>query len=155
LIASNGSVVPLFINQIKDNEPITITNPNMARFMMGINEAIDLVELALEKGHHGDILIKAGKLCKIGDLAKAVCNYLQSDENYPIKIIGARPGEKLYENLLTTEEAQFAKFADGYFCIPLSKEFNSTPYNFEKVEYMSISEIIEMIKTANLMEGVN
>ena len=149
LIASNGSVVPLFINQIKNNQPITITDPNMTRFMMSINDATNLVELALVNGHHGDILIKAGKPCKIGDLAKAVCVFSNTIEDYPIKIIGARPGEKIYESLLAPEEEHAAKIIDEYICIPYLKEEGSKPCNFEASNYMEISEIIEMIKTCD------
>ena len=148
LIASNGSVVPLFIKQIKDGLPITITDPDMSRFMMTIKDAIDLVEFALCKGQHGDILIKSGKLCRIGDLGEAVYNFLQVKDKHLVKIIGSRPGEKRDEFLLSEMEMNKAEMVEKHIRIPLEqeKEKEDSFVIPEKVEYAKIVDIVSMLE---------
>ena len=101
VMCSRGSVIPLFVNQIKNGQPITITNPYMTRFMMNLDEAVDLVMFAFEHGEPGDLFIQKADASTIGDLAQAVQQLFGKTD---IKIIGTRHGEKLYETLMTKEE---------------------------------------------------
>ena len=119
VMASRGSVIPLFINQIKTNVPLTITNPDMTRFLMSLDEAVELVLFAFENGHAGDIMVQKSPASTVGDLAQAVKELFHS--NLPIKIIGTRHGEKLYETLLTKEEYLVAKDMGGFYCVPADK----------------------------------
>lgn len=117
--ASRGSVIPLFIEQIKQGNPLTITNPNMTRFLMSLDEAVDLVEYAFEFGQPGDIFVKKSPACTILDLAKALLDIFQADNK--IKIIGTRHGEKLHETLMTKEEYYVAEDMGEFFRIPVDK----------------------------------
>lgn len=144
LIASNGSVVPLFINQIKENKPLTITDPNMTRFMMSISEAMDLVEEALINGKNGEIYIKYTKPLKIGDLATAVCHLMKVD-NYPIQIIGSRVGERQYEALLTEEESHYAKYIDNYIIITSNSNNLNIDYSSNNIECLDLNEILSLL----------
>jgi len=112
VMCSRGSVIPLFVEQIKSNSPITITNPNMTRFLMNLDEAVDLVQFALEHGNPGDLFIQKADASTIGDLAKAVQN-LFGDTG--INIIGTRHGEKLYETLMTREERLRSEDMGNYY----------------------------------------
>lgn len=117
LVASRGSAVPLFIEQVQNGMPITITDPEMTRFMMTVREATDLVEQAFMIGENGDLLVKRSKACTTGDLAKAVCRYLNLPADYQTEIIGIRPGEKMHEALLTEEEAYLARMKGDYMVV--------------------------------------
>ncbi|NLL00475.1 MAG: polysaccharide biosynthesis protein [Clostridiales bacterium] len=117
--ASRGSVIPLFIEQIKQGKPITITNPNMTRFLMSLEEAVGLVEYAFEYGRAGDIMIQKSPACTIIDLAKAILEIFHADNS--IKIIGTRHGEKLYETLMTKEEYYVAEDRGDFYRIPADK----------------------------------
>ncbi len=119
VMASRGSVIPLFISQIKSNRPLTITNPDMTRFLMSLDEAVELVLFAFENGHAGDIMVQKSPASTVGDLAQAIKELFHSD--LPIKIIGTRHGEKLYETLLTKEEYLVAKDMGGFYCVPADK----------------------------------
>lgn len=112
VMCSRGSVIPLFIEQIKAGNPITITNPNMTRFLMNLDEAVDLVQFAFEHADPGDLFIQKADACTIGVLAQAV-QELFGDTG--TKIIGTRHGEKLYETLMTVEETQRAEDMGQYF----------------------------------------
>ena len=113
VMCSRGSVIPLWIDQIKNGNPITITEPSMTRFIMSLEEAVDLVLFAFEHGENGDLLIQKAPACTIGTQAQAVCE-LFGGRKEDIKVIGIRHGEKMYETLLTNEEC--AKTIDmGYF----------------------------------------
>jgi len=103
VMVSRGSVIPLFIKQIKNDEPITITDPNMTRFMMSLDDAVDLVMFAFENGKKGDIFVQKAPAATIELLANTLVKMMDKP-NHPIKIIGTRHGEKLYETLLTREE---------------------------------------------------
>ena len=116
VLASRGSVVPLFIEQIQQGKPLTITNPNMTRFMMTLEDSIDLVLFAMAKGQPGDIYVQKAPSCTIGDLACAIKFLLKADN--PIEIIGTRHGEKIYETLLTREEYAKAQDLGNYFRVP-------------------------------------
>ena len=113
---SRGSVIPHFIKQIQDGLPITVTDPNMTRFMMTIEDAVDLVMYAFQHGKPGDLFVQKAPACTIGVLAEAVKKILQADN--PINIIGTRHGEKLYETLLTREEMTVAEDLGGYYRVP-------------------------------------
>jgi UDP-glucose 4-epimerase len=127
VLASRGSVVPLFIEQIQQNKPITVTNPHMTRFLMTLEDAVELVLFALEQGQSGDTYVQKAPSCYISDLAEAVKVLLKADNE--IKVIGTRHGEKLYETLLTKEE--FAKTEDlgNYYRVPAdNRDLNYAQY---------------------------
>lgn len=156
LVASRGSAVPLFFEQVEHGMPITITEPDMTRFMMTAKEAVELVEKAFTTGENGDLLVKKSKACTTGDLAKAVCRYLDLPEDYPISAIGIRPGEKMHESLLTEEEADIAFEKGDYFVVGRNRSRPSTQndapreipdiYTSDKAERMTEDEILALIE---------
>jgi UDP-N-acetylglucosamine 4,6-dehydratase len=117
VMASRGSVIPLFIEQIRTGQPITITDPNMTRFMMTLADAVDLVLYAFEHGNNGDIFVQKAPAATVEVLAQALTQLLNKPE-HPINIIGTRHGEKLYEALLSREEMACAEDMGAYFRIP-------------------------------------
>ena len=119
VLCSRGSVVPLWIDQIKNGNPITLTEPKMTRFIMSLEEAVDLVLFAFEHGEGGDIFVKKAPACTIEDLALAVKKIFQADNE--IKIIGIRHGEKMYETLLTNEESFHAEDMGDFFRVPCDR----------------------------------
>jgi len=119
VLCSRGSVVPLWIEQIKVGHPITITEPSMTRFIMSLDEAVDLVLFAFEKGDSGDILVQKAPACTIGVLAQAVKELFHSKDD--IKIIGIRHGEKMSETLLTNEECAQAIDMGNFYRVPCDK----------------------------------
>ena len=119
VMCSRGSVIPLWIDQIKAGNPITITEPSMTRFIMSLDEAVDLVLFAFENGISGDILVQKAPACTIETLAKAVTGLLAPD--HEIKIIGIRHGEKMYETLLTNEECANAIDLGNFYRVPSDK----------------------------------
>lgn len=116
VMASRGSVIPLFVEQIKSNKPITITDPNMSRFMMTIDNALDLVLYAFEHGKPGDMFVQKAPAATLETLAKVLKKLYKA--NNAIQIIGTRHGEKLYETLLTREDRARAQDLGGYFRVP-------------------------------------
>ena len=116
VMASRGSVIPLFIDQIKKNRPLTITDPEMTRFMMTLEDAVDLVLYAFEHGNNGDLFIQKAPAATIEVLAKALIELYKSDST--IRIIGTRHGEKLYETLVNREDMVKAEDMGGYYRIP-------------------------------------
>jgi UDP-N-acetylglucosamine 4,6-dehydratase len=116
VMASRGSVIPLFVEQIKNGQPLTVTNPNMTRFLMSLEEAVELVVCAFQHAQSGDILVQKSPASTIGDLAQAVKELFHADNE--IKIIGTRHGEKLYETLLTKEEYIAAIDLGKYYRVP-------------------------------------
>ena len=116
VMASRGSVIPLFLKQIKNGEPITITDPNMTRFLMSLEEAVELVLFAFEHGNQGDLFVNKAPAGTIGHLAQAIKEICNADNE--IKIIGTRHGEKLYETLCTREEMQKADDMGEFYRIP-------------------------------------
>jgi len=116
VMASRGSVIPLFVEQIKNGQPLTITDPGMTRYMMTLDDAVDLVLFAFEHGQPGDIFVQKAPAATIETLAKALLELYQAKN--PIKVIGTRHGEKLYETLLTREEMVKAVDMGDYFRIP-------------------------------------
>ena len=119
VLCSRGSVVPLWIDQIKAGNPITITEPAMTRFVMSLDEAVDLVLFAFEKGVSGDILVQKAPACTIKTLAKAVTGLFAPE--HEIKVIGIRHGEKMYETLLTNEECAHAIDLGDFYRVPCDK----------------------------------
>ena len=119
VMCSRGSVIPLWIDQIKAGNPITITEPSMTRFIMSLDEAVDLVLFAFEKGVSGDILVQKAPACTIETLAKAVTGLF--NPGHEIKVIGIRHGEKMYETLLTNEECANAIDLGNFYRVPSDK----------------------------------
>ena len=117
VMCSRGSVIPLWIDQIKNGNPITITEPSMTRFIMSLEEAVDLVLFAFEHGENGDLLIQKAPACTIGTQAQAVCE-LFGGRKEDIKVIGIRHGEKMYETLLTNEECAKAIDMGNFYRVP-------------------------------------
>ena len=120
VMCSRGSVIPLWIDQIKAGNPITVTDPSMTRFIMSLDEAVDLVLFAFEKGVSGDILVQKAPACTIETQAKAVLQLFGGDENN-IRQIGIRHGEKMYETLLTNEECAHAVDMGKFYRVPVDK----------------------------------
>jgi len=120
VMCSRGSVIPLWIDQIRNGQPITITDPNMTRFIMSLDEAVDLVLFAFEHGESGDILVQKAPACSIKTQAEAVCELFGGDKNN-IKVIGIRHGEKMYETLLTNEECANAIDLGNFYRVPCDK----------------------------------
>ena len=119
VMASRGSVIPLFIEQIKSGQPLTVTDPNMTRFLMSLEEAVELVVFAFQNAEAGDIMVQKSPASTIGDLAQAVKELFNADNE--IKIIGTRHGEKRYETLLTKEEYVVAEDLGGFYRVPADK----------------------------------
>ena len=119
VMCSRGSVIPLWIDQIKSGSPITITEPNMTRFIMSLEEAVDLVLFAFENGTSGDILVQKAPACTIRVLAQAVTELFHP--GHEIKVIGIRHGEKMYETLLTNEECAHAIDLGNFYRVPSDK----------------------------------
>lgn len=117
VMCSRGSVIPLWIEQIRSGNPITLTEPSMTRFIMSLDEAVDLVLFAFEHGQNGDILVQKAPACTIGTQAEAVCE-LFGGKKEDIKVIGIRHGEKMYETLLTNEECAHAVDMGGFYRVP-------------------------------------
>ena len=117
VMCSRGSVIPLWIDQIRHGNPITLTEPNMTRFIMSLEEAVDLVLFAFEHGQNGDILVQKAPACTIQTQAEAVCE-LFGGKKEEIKIIGIRHGEKMYETLLTNEECAKAEDMGNFYRVP-------------------------------------
>ena len=120
VMCSRGSVIPLWIDQIRNGNPITITEPKMTRFIMSLDEAVDLVLFAFEHGQNGDLLIQKAPACTIQTQAEAVCE-LFGGKKEDIRVIGIRHGEKMYETLLTNEECAHAVDMGGFYRVPCDK----------------------------------
>ena len=133
VLASRGSVVPLFINQIKEGNPLTLTEPSMTRFVMTLEEAVVLVLFAFENGESGDIFVQKAPACTIEILAKAVKELFRADNE--INVIGIRHGEKMYETLLTDEECANAIDLGNFYRVPADKrDLNYDKYFVERIE---------------------
>ena len=128
VMCSRGSVIPLWIDQIRSGNPITLTEPSMTRFIMSLDEAVDLVLFAFEHGSNGDILVQKAPACTIGTQAEAVCE-LFGGKKEDIKVIGIRHGEKMYETLLTKEEAAKAVDMGDFYRVPAdNRDLNYDKY---------------------------
>jgi len=130
VMASRGSVIPLFLDQLQSGKPLTITDPSMTRFLMTLEESVDLVLYAFENARPGDIFVQKAPASTVGDLALAMKELLKRDNE--IKIIGTRHGEKLYESLLSREEMARAEDLGGYYRVPAdSRDLNYAKYFVE------------------------
>lgn len=139
VLASRGSVVPLFINQIKENNPLTVTEPAMTRFVMTLEEAVDLVLFAFENGTSGDIFVQKAPACTIDVLAKAVKELFHAKNE--IKVIGIRHGEKMYETLLTDEECAHAIDLGNFYRVPADKrDLNYDKYFCEGIVQSTLNQ---------------
>ena len=128
VMCSRGSVIPLWIDQIRKGHPITVTEPNMTRFIMSLEEAVDLVLFAFEHGQNGDILVQKAPACTIQTQAEAVCELFGGNKE-DIKIIGIRHGEKMYETLLTNEECAKAEDLGKFYRVPAdNRDLNYDKY---------------------------
>jgi UDP-glucose 4-epimerase len=119
-MCSRGSVIPLWIDQIRNGSAITLTEPTMTRFIMSLDEAVDLVLFAFEHGEAGDILVQKAPACTIQTQAEAVCELFGGNKN-DIKVIGIRHGEKMFETLLTNEECENAEDMGDFYRVPCDK----------------------------------
>jgi UDP-N-acetylglucosamine 4,6-dehydratase/5-epimerase len=135
VMASRGSVIPLFVEQIKSGKPLTITNPNMTRFMMSLDNAIDLVLFAFQCGNPGDIFVQKAPACTIDVLVRALLRLFGSKNE--VRTIGTRHGEKIYESLMTSEEMADAEDLGSYFRIKAdNRDLNYNKY-FNEGELLS------------------
>ena len=166
VLCSRGSVVPLWIEQIKEGKPITLTAPDMTRFVMSLPEAVDLVLFAFENGASGDILVQKAPACTIEVLAKAVVELF--DPGHEIKVIGIRHGEKMYETLLTNEECADAIDMGNFYRVPADKrDLNYDKYfihgdvernklaefNSNNTQLMSVEEVKEKLLTLEYIQN--
>ena len=136
VMASRGSVIPLFINQIKNNQPVTITDPKMTRFLMSLEESVDLVIFAFNNSQQGDLFVQKAPATTVLLLAEALKQIFHS--NSPIRIIGTRHGEKLYESLISREEMLKAIDKDNYYIIPAdNRDLNYNKYFIDGEEKLS------------------
>jgi UDP-glucose 4-epimerase len=139
VMGSRGSVIPLFLKQIKNGEPITITDPNMTRFLMSLEEAVELVLFAFQQGNSGDLFVNKAPAGTIGDLAQALKEICHADNE--IKIIGTRHGEKLYETLCTREEMVKAEDMGDFYRVPAdNRDLNYAKYFSKGKKDVSVIE---------------
>ncbi len=164
VMASRGSVIPLFVNQMKHNQPITVTDPNMTRFMMSLESAVELVLFAFKNGQNGDLFVKKSPATTIANLAQAIKELYKSSSE--IKIIGTRHGEKLYETLVNREEMAKASDMGDYFKIPAdTRDLNynkfftegaeavsqADEYNSHNTKRLSVEETKELLLTLSFI----
>lgn len=154
VMASRGSVIPLFLQQIQSGSPLTLTDPNMTRFMMSIDDAVDLVLYAFQNGNPGDIFVQKAPAATIGILAEALLKLFNAKNE--IRIIGTRHGEKLYETLLNREEMAKAEDMGDYFRVPADvRDLNYNCYFVEGQEEVSLKEDYNSHNTQRLdVEGM-
>jgi UDP-glucose 4-epimerase len=139
-MASRGSVIPLFINQLQDGKPLTVTDPSMTRFLMSLEDSVDLVLHAFTNGEQGDIFVQKAPASELGDLALALKQLLKREN--PIKVIGTRHGEKLYESLLSREEMARCEDMGRYYRIPADgRDLNYNKYFVEGET--KVSELVD------------
>jgi UDP-N-acetylglucosamine 4,6-dehydratase/5-epimerase len=170
VLASRGSVIPLFIELINKNQELTITDPKMTRFMMTLDDAVDLVFFAFKHGNPGDIFVQKAPATRISTLAQALCE-IMGKPNYPTRIIGTRHGEKKYESLLSREEMASAyDFEEGYFRIPIDLRdlnyakyidlgeesiTNADGYNSENTEQLDCEGVKLLLNKLSLTEAAS
>ncbi|GLH74837.1 UDP-glucose 4-epimerase [Geothrix limicola] len=165
VMASRGSVIPLFLDQIREGKPMTVTDPAMTRFLMHLDTAVELVEFAFSHGHNGDTFVRKSPASTILDLAQAVKELLQADNE--IQVIGTRHGEKRYESLLSREERVRSEDLGDYFRVPAdsrdlnySKYFSvgdlevsqSDEYHSHNAQRLDLSEVKELLLTLSCVQ---
>jgi len=139
VMGSRGSVIPLFIEQLQNNAQLTITDPKMTRFLMGLDDSVNLVMHAFNNGVQGDIFVQKSAACTLGDLATTLMKIFK--KNSPLKVIGTRHGEKLYETLVSREEMVRVHDTEGYYRIPLdNRDLNYNEYFTTGAESLSKAE---------------
>lgn len=152
VMASRGSVIPLFVEQIKSGQPLTITEPQMTRFLMSLEEAVELVIFAFKNAESGDIMVQKSPASTVGDLAQAMKELFNADSE--IKIIGTRHGEKQYETLLTKEESMVAEDMGGFYRVPSDKrDLNYDKYFTEGKKELALQEEYNSNNTERLNVG--
>lgn len=166
VMASRGSVIPLFVEQIKNGQPLTVTEPNMTRFLMSLEEAVELVIFAFKNAQSGDVMVQKSPASTVGDLAQAIKELFNADNE--IKIIGTRHGEKQYETLLTKEESMVAEDLGGFYRVPSDKrDLNydkyftegrkelamQEEYNSNNTEILNIRQIKEKLLSLEYIQG--
>ena len=165
VMASRGSVIPHFINQIKTGQPITVTDPEMTRFLMSLDEAVDLVLYAFQNGESGDLFIQKSPASTIKDLTTAICELFNS--NSEMRIIGKRHGEKMYETLATKEEMIKAVDLPNYYKIPSdNRDLNYSDYfsegqvvedivdyNSDNTERLNVQQIVDKLMTLDYIKN--
>lgn len=164
VMCSRGSVIPLFIDQIRKGEPVTVTDPNMTRYLMNLDEAVDLVQFAFEHGEPGDLFVQKSPAATVGDLAEAVQELFGKTG---VKVIGTRHGEKLYETLMTREESLRAEDMGNYFRVhPDTRDLNydkffvdgevkteaDESYTSHNAERLDVKGTIDKILTADYVQ---
>ncbi len=167
VMASRGSVIPLFLEQIRKGRPLTVTDPDMTRFLMSLDSAVDLVLYAFEHARPGEIFVKKAPGATIGDLAKAVLLMMNADN--PINIIGTRHGEKRYETLLTREELVKAEDCEDYYRIrPDDRGLNYNlyftegqpqlsaveDYNSHNAQRLNIGQIVQLLEKERIIKDI-
>ena len=166
VMASRGSVIPLFTKQILNNEPITITDPKMTRFLMSLDDAVDLVLFAFNNGYSGDLFVNKAPACNVGDLAEALKLIFNSDSE--IKIIGTRHGEKHYETLCTKEEMLKSIDMGDFYRVPAdnrdlnynqyfsegSEMKDVNDYNSNNTKQLNINEVKEILLNLDFIEEI-
>jgi UDP-N-acetylglucosamine 4,6-dehydratase/5-epimerase len=136
VMASRGSVIPLFVSQLKDGKPLTVTDPNMTRFLMSLEDSVDLVLYAFKHGKQGDLFVQKAPASTVADLAQALRKIFKKDN--PVRILGTRHGEKLYESLISREEMAKAEDMGDYYRIPAdNRDLNYAQYFSEGEEKLS------------------
>lgn len=165
VMGSRGSVIPLFKNQISDGKPITVTNPNMTRFLMTLEESVDLVIYAFKYGKPGDIFVKKSPATSISILAEAVSSILKSKSE--VKIIGTRHGEKMYETLISREESLRLKDLKSFYKISNdSRDLNYSlyfsqgkkqkkefEYNSDNTKQLNFKEVVKLLNAKKILKG--
>ena len=164
---SRGSVIPLFVEQILQGKPLTVTDPGMTRYLMSLDESVELVEYAFTHAQPGDLFVRKAPACTIGDLAVAVATLMGVDPD--IRVIGSRHGEKRYESLLSSEEMAKAEDAGDYYRVPLdgrSLDYTlytdegevgldrATDYNSENAARLTVEEVMEIVGALPEMQRV-
>jgi UDP-glucose 4-epimerase len=165
VMGSRGSVIPLFVSQLKEGRPITVTDPNMTRFLMSLADSVDLVLFAYQRGRQGDIFVQKAPACTMGDLAEALRTIFA--KNNPIQIIGTRHGEKVHESLISREEMARAEDIGSYYRIPAdgrdlnySKYFtegeikvsSSEDYTSHNTQRLDLAQLIELLRNLDYIQ---
>jgi UDP-glucose 4-epimerase len=171
VMASRGSVIPLFVDQVRSNAPITITDPTMTRFMMTLDDAVNLVLYAFEHGKNGDIFVQKAPASTVENLAKAILQTLDKPD-HPIHVIGTRHGEKLYEALLSREEMACAEDRGDYFRVPpdgrdlnyakyfeqgderLTRTTHGEDYNSHNTTRLDLPGMVDLLMKLNFMQRI-
>ena len=166
-MCSRGSVIPLWIDQIRKGNPVTLTEPNMTRFIMSLEEAVDLVLFAFEHGQNGDIFVQKAPACTVQTQAEAVCE-LFGGKKEEIKVIGIRHGEKMYETLLTNEECAKAEDMGDFYRVPADnrtlnydkyftegncKRVTLTEFNSDNTRRLNLEETKEKIAALEYIQN--